>query len=60
MKRAYEVTLKRMLDGKPDCHQVMVEANGGVQAVLLASRELRRDGITDCIWTPTRVKAVKS
>lgn len=59
MKRAYEVTLKRMLNGRPDVHQVAVEANNNVQAMLLASRELRREGIT-CIWTPTRVKVVKS
>ncbi len=55
MKREYTVTLKRMLDGKPDIHTVTTPASNGVHAILCASRTMRRDGISNCSWTATRV-----
>ncbi len=53
--KTFDVTLKRMLDGKPDIHRVNVQATSTPQAAIMASRELRRQGMTDCVWTMTRV-----
>ena len=58
MKKVYEVTIKRMVDGKPESWLVDVLAHDPNQAKRLAQRRMRHTKNFTCSWTVTRCRVV--
>ena len=58
MKKLFAVTLKRLVDDKPEVFKTKVLSKDGAHAALAASRAARREGKTDCTWTVQRCVVV--